>query len=458
MERINADETARRRTPGRSNRARNAGPASRLAYAVLAALCLWPGAAPAAAQQTGNVIFFHPDGMGVNSWGAVRIRFVGPDGRLNWDRLPHMAVYTGHMKDALTATSQGGATVHAFGVKVVADSYGMDGGQPLTARSGMPVSIMREAQAAGRAVALINSGTITEPGTGAFAASVARRTDHTAIARQILETRAEVILGGGERYFLPRDSTGVHGVGVRPDGQNLIEVARRLGYTVVFTREQLLAIPDTTTRLLGLFAANHTFNAASEEQLSRAGLPMYEPSAPSVAEMIEVALEILSRRPEGFLLVAEEEGTDNFSNANNAEGALEAGRRADEAIGVVRRYLERDPRTLFIMASDSDAGGMQVVGRPPGGRIRANRPLPEREPNGAPLDGEGGTGTAPFLSAPDRTGRRWPFAIAWASLEDLSGGVLIRAEGLNADQVKGTLDNTDIYRLMYLTLFGRALD
>ncbi len=458
MERNDADVAARRRRSGRPVCSYRASAARRLACAVLAAFCLWPGTASLAAQETGNVIFFHPDGMGVNSWGAVRIHFVGPDGRLNWDQLPYMAVYTGHMKDALTATSQGGATVHAFGVKVEADSYGMDGGRPLSARSGEPVSIMREAQAAGRAIGLINSGTITEPGTGVFAASVPRRTDHAEIARQILESRAEVILGGGERYFLPRDSTGVHGPGVRQDGQNLIDRARSLGYTVVYTRDELLALPDTTTRLLGLFAANHTFNAASEEQLARSGRPMYEPDAPSVAEMLEVALKILARRPEGFLLVAEEEGTDNFSNANNARGLLEAGRRADEVIGVALRYLQRDPRALFIMASDSDAGGLQVVGRPPGGRIRPFQPVPEREPNGAPLDGAAGTGTEPFMSAPDRAGRRWPFAIAWTSLEDLSGGILMRAAGLNAEQVKGTLDNTDVYRVMYLTLFGRALD
>ncbi len=456
----------RRISPENKPRRRKRGPYSswsarrglRLGCSCVALLCLWPGAAPAPGQQTGDVIFFHPDGMGVNQWGAVRIRFVGPDGRLEWDQLPQMAVYTGHMKNALTATSQGGATVHAFGVKVEADSYGMDGGRPMAARSGQRVSIMREAQAAGRAVALINSGTITEPGSGVFVASVPRRTDHAEIARLIIETRPEVILGGGERYFLPRGSTGAHGEGVRPDGLDLIERARGLGYTVVFTRDELLAVPDTTRRLLGLFAANHTFNAASEEQLRRAGLALYEPSAPSVAEMMEAALKILARRPEGFLLVAEEEGTDNFANANNARGTLEAGRRADEAIGVARRYLERNPRTLFIMASDSDAGGMQVVGPPPGGRFRAFRPVPERETNGAPLDGAAGTLTEPFMSAPDRAGRRWPFAIAWASLEDLSGGVLIRAAGLNADQVKGTLDNTDIYRLMYLTLFRRALD
>jgi alkaline phosphatase len=33
------------------------------------------------ASDVGSVIFFHPDGMGVNTWGAVRMMTVGPDGR-----------------------------------------------------------------------------------------------------------------------------------------------------------------------------------------------------------------------------------------------------------------------------------------------------------------------------------------------------------------------------------------
>ena len=119
----------------------------------------------------GSVIFFHPDGMGVNTWGAVRMMTVGPDGRLNWDKLPYMAVYTGHMKDRLTSTSHGGATTHAYGVKVLADSYGMDGKEPLTSASGFEGSILQEAKAAGLAVGMVNSGTITEPGSGVFAAT-----------------------------------------------------------------------------------------------------------------------------------------------------------------------------------------------------------------------------------------------------------------------------------------------
>jgi phage-related protein len=41
----------------------------------------------------------------------------------------------------------------------------------------------------------------------------------------------------------------------------------------------------------------------------------------------------------------------------------------------------------------------------------------------------------------------------------LAGDILVRAEGLNTGRVRelGVVDNTDIYRLMYLTLFDRWL-
>ncbi len=69
------------------------------AATAIVALC---ATAPLSAQETGNVIFFHPDGTGVNHWLAARMHTVGPDGELNWDRLPAIGVYTGHMADRVT--------------------------------------------------------------------------------------------------------------------------------------------------------------------------------------------------------------------------------------------------------------------------------------------------------------------------------------------------------------------
>jgi alkaline phosphatase len=405
--------------------------------------------------RLGSAVFIHPDGAGVSAWAAARVFSVGPDGDLAWDRLEHIGIYMGHMKNSVGATSHGGATSHAFGKKVVWDSYGMDGMNPLLSLSGKPFSILVEARESGLATALVNSGHIAEPGTGVFAASSTDREATDTITLQIIESGTDIILSGGEVLLLPEGQVGRHGmVGVRRDGRDLIQRAQKLGYEVVYTRAELMALPSSTKKVLGVFAGYHTFNDYAEEELRADELPLYKATAPSVAEMTAVALRILEARDQRFLLVVEEEGSDNFANANNAIGAMTALGRADEALGLALDFVDRNPETLLVTAADSDAGGMQVY---PIRNPDPNVPfmvLPPTTRNGGALDGVDGTGTPPFMSMPDQFGNRWPFAIAWASLDDNLGGVVARAHGLNAELLPGKVDNTDIFRILYATLFG----
>jgi len=413
-------------------------------------------AAPAGAQDTGNVIFLHPDGTGVNHWLAARMATVGPDGTLNWDRLPGLGVYTGHMSDRLTSTSHGGATVHAYGVKVVADSFGMNGSDPLTAASGKAMSIAEEAMAAGKAVGLIQTGHIAEPGTAAFVASVPSRRMRDEIAAQVIDSGAQVIMAGGEEHLLPKDMEGRHGPGGREDGQNLIEAAEAAGYTVVYDAAELAALDfGATEKLLGVFAHGATFNDNSREENLAQGLPTYVEGAPSLAEMTEAALAILSRDPDGFFAVIEEEGTDNIANNMNAAGTLEALARADAAVGAALGFVEANAGTSLIMAADSDAAGLQVITgdvAPEGGQV-----APETRGGGI-LHGRQGPGGDVFMSAPDAAGVAHAYGIAWTGYTDVAGGILVRSAGLNHELVQPLMDNTDVYKLMYRTLFGVTLD
>jgi alkaline phosphatase len=70
------------------------------------------------------------------------------------------------------------------------------------------------------------------------------------------------------------------------------------------------------------------------------------------------------------------------------------------------------------------------------------------------MDGAEGEGSLPFMSAPDQFGKRHAFAITWAATPDVHGSVVIRAQGAGAERIRGTMDNTDIYRVMYKSLFG----
>jgi len=406
--------------------------------------------------KTGNVIFIHPDGSAASMWCALRLLEKGPDGKTNWDKMERMGLYRGHLKNSTNSTSHGSATVHAFGVKVDNDIFGINAKKPIKSLSGKDYSIMIEAKKAGKAVALINSGHICEPGTGVFVANASNRDFTDTISEQIIFSSTDIILAGGEELLLPKGQIGRHGKpGKRKDGKNLIEEAEKLGYTIVYNREELLALPLDTEKVLGVFSAGHTFNDKNEETLKERNLPLYNENAPSVAEMTEKALKIIKHKGKNFFMVVEEESTDNFSNANNAKGALEALNRADAAIGLAMSYIEKNPNTLLITAADSDAGGMKVVSVPDPKKFE--EPLPSKESNGAPVDGREGTGTLPFIAAPDQFGNRLRFGISWASSEDLGGGVITKTHGLNSELLPNNVDNTDIYRVIYATLFGIKL-
>lgn len=401
------------------------------------------------ARAADSAIFIHPDGAAANSWMAARLFLVGPDGRLAWDRLPAVAVYVGPTLDAVNQSSNAGATTHAYGLRVELSSYGTLGGEPIArSASGFPGSLMHEAQAAGKRVGIVNSSTLTEPGTGAFLARVPNRRMREQIVEQILASKPDVALGGGEVWFLPEGVQGRHGIGRRSDGRNLIDEARAAGYTVVFDADELAAVPEDTERLLGLFAAEETFNEGSVTELREAGLPVFQPQAPRFDVMVAAALRILRRSEQGYLLVANEEASDNLSGENNVPATIEALAGADRAIAIALEEAARNPRLTVIVASDSDNAGMIATSDD---LDELPRPLPERTENGSPLHSDEGQ---PFLTAPDRHGNRLPFYITWASTSDSAGGLIARGIGPGAARIRGTIDATEIFHALHLGLFG----
>ena len=402
-----------------------------------------------------SAIFLHPDGMGANTWMATRLMHVGPDGRLAWDQLPQVAIYVGPTSDSVNQSSNAGATTHAYGVRAKLDSYGAIDGAAPTAASGKAQSLMVEAKAAGKTVAILNSSSLTEPGTGAFLASVANRDDEAEIASQILAAGPDIALGGGEMFFLPKGTQGVHGEGVREDGRNLVDEAKAAGYTVVFTADELAALPPEATKVLGLFAHESTFNESTEEGLAEAGLTAFQPQAPRFDAMLAFILSRVKDAPNGYLIVGNEEATDNLSGENNTTATLEAAIGADRAIALALAEAKANPALTVVVASDSDNGGMNATSDDLDDPEDLPRPLPARTASGSLLDSDKGK---PFLTPTDANGNRIPFYITWASDSDSAGGTVARGIGRGAAKIEGTIDATQVYKALYLGLFDTDLD
>ena len=465
-----------------------------------------PTKAPAATKDTGNVIFIHPDGTSPSHYMALRNIDKGPDGRLNWDNMSNAGVYLGHMENQLTGTSNAGAVTHATGKKVFNESFGLEeNNSPVVPGSGNTgKTILEEAIASGKATALIQSGHLAEPGSAAFAAKttnrdgndIRARDKYSEIIEQVVRSGTNVIFGGGELYMLPKGTTGFHVTAAidasesspaRRPTTNLIDLAKSLGYTVVYTEDQMNQVvngANPPSKILGVFAAIHTFDDRTEETLglnTASPRPLYVATAPTVAEMLEASLKVLKRDPDGFFVVVEEEGTDNFANNNNAAGTVEALRRADAAIGVAQKFVDtQDPNTLVITAADSDAGGLQVYQFAPYTRATGNAittPALENSEAQVPfvgvnptttnttrafLDGaNGSTASAefpwkPFSAKDSIDGPMGNFGVSWVGTPDFPGSIVAKTYGLNADKLPSTLDNTEIYNLMYKTLFGTS--
>ncbi|MEM8824912.1 MAG: alkaline phosphatase, partial [Pseudomonadota bacterium] len=57
-------------------------------------------------------------------------------------------------------------------------------------------------------------------------------------------------------------------------------------------------------------------------------------------------------------------------------------------------------------------------------------------------------------TAPDANGNTHHFGISWVGYNDVAGGILVRGAGFNSDLIEPLMDSTDVYSVMYETLFG----
>ena len=142
----------------------------------------------------------------------------------------------------------------------------------------------------------------------------------TDIARQLVEMKfgdgLEVAMGGGRSYFLPETAKDPEYPDnekkqpKRKDGKDLTKAwLDRYGDkgAYVWNKEQFAAIdPAKTDHLLGLFEPSHM-----QYEHDRAG---DEAGEPSLAEMAEKAIDILSRNPEGYVLLVEGGRIDHASH------------------------------------------------------------------------------------------------------------------------------------------------
>jgi len=352
-----------------------------------------------------SIILLIGDGMAQAQRTAARWSAGGQYGLLAMDSMSfHGESQTASANSSITDSAAGGTAI-ATGVKTNNGMVGQDpAGNNLT-------SILEQAQARGMAVGLVTTTQMTHATPASFAAHVPSRYMMTEIASQMLAAGVDVLLGGGEDEFLPTTETGCYPeAGERNDGRNLISEATAAGYTYVCDAAGLAAIdPASTSRLLGLFADEG----------------MVRPFSPSLVDMTQKAIDILSQDPDGFFLVVEGGQIDWAGHANSATNTIGDTLDFDQAVAAGKTYASSTGNTLVIVTADHETGGMST------------------DLTSSDLPNEDGP-----LLMPDST----PFYINWTTFNHTGVNVPTTALGPWSNLLTGTYENTHIHDVMLMAL------
>ena len=296
------------------------------------------------AGQANNIILMIGDGMGPAQFGAAWLysnRVLKKELQMVEVMQSGKTAYlVNDTADTMVTESAAAAGQIATGKKMTARALSMeaDGKTPVQ-------TILEIAKARGMAAGLVTTSGITDATPAAFAVHVAHRSEETAVAEQELRAGVEILLGGRKQFFLPEISAGK-----RKDGRNLLDEARRAGYAVVDTADELRRVKGK--RVLGLFNMG---NMAYE--IDRAGT-----NEPSLAEMTAKTLETLAQNPQGFFAMIEGGRIDHASHRNDAAATIRDTLAFDEAVGVALDFQRKYPETLLIVTADHETGGMGVIG------------------------------------------------------------------------------------------------
>ena len=354
-----------------------------------------------------GIILLIGDGMGTNHRLGAQWLTVGQDGVLAMDQMPVLGFSeTSAANNPITDSAAGGTAI-STGVKTNYLAIGMNENYD-------PVeTILEQAQARGWAVGLVTTVQMAHATPAAFAAHVKDREYMMEIAKQMMEHDIDVLLGGGEDDFLPRDVNGCYpDRGHRVDGLNLIASAIADGYTYVCTGEDMMAVDtSTTTKLIGFFG---------DEEIR-------QPYSPSLSEMTRVAIEILSQDPDGFFLMVEGGQIDWESHDNDALETMQLTVGFNSAVTAAQVYALGEPNTLIIVTADHETGGMSLN-----------------------LDCDGSYREDGPFSMPDGT----EFCVDWMSTHHTAADVPVTAEGPYSWMLYGEYPNTWIYQVMYSALTG----
>jgi len=268
-------------------------------------------------RKAKNVILFIGDGMSPAHRVAARILSKGISegksrGKLAIDDMPHMALVATAGSDSIITDSANSASAYATGHKSAVNALGV-----YADRSASPLDDPKVE-------------TIT---------SLAKRRLGMAIG---VVTNTEI-----------EDAKSAAG-SKRKDETDYIAKFRDAGYQVATTAGELSAsaAKQETSKLLGLFATGNMDGALDRKFLKGGGVKKF-PEQPDLTEQVQAALKILSKNEAGFFLMVESGMIDKYAHLLDMERAVYDTIMLDNAVRQTREWARaRGDDTLILVLAD----------------------------------------------------------------------------------------------------------
>ena len=338
-------------------------------------------------KQAKNVILLIGDGMGDSEITAARNYAEGAGGFFKGiDALPLTGQYTHYALNKKTGKpdyvtdSAASATAWSTGVKTYNGALGVD------IHEKDHQTILELAKSAGLATGNVSTAELQDATPAALISHVTSRKCYGpsvtaekcptnalekggkgSITEQLLNARADVTLGGGAKTFAETATAGEW------QGKTLREQAQARGYQLVNDATSLAAISQANqdTPLLGLFSEGNMPvrwegpKATYHGNIDKAAVtctpnPKRDSSVPTLAQMTDKAISLLSSNEKGFFLQVEGASIDKQDHAANPCGQIGETVDLDEAVQKALEFAKKEGNTLVIVTADH-AHSSQII-------------------------------------------------------------------------------------------------
>lgn len=388
------------------------------------------------ARKPFAVILFVADNITPSSLAAARLYSGGGDARLQLEGFPSAALCRNAASDFSVPDTASASTQIAAGKRVNRGSLCID------ESGGRLNSLLELAAANGRSTGLVTSGAVTGSTAAAF---YAKSLDPDNTAELVLQFNShapfDFVVGGGAKDFDQQEKQDSSSAKGSPHPAK----AAREGITLLRSLQEIENQPFwKKSSRLGLLSPGPLHETWGQDS-----------AAPSLADLVRVAIRYLQTNRRGYLLVVDDPSISAAATTNDGETMLGRIVAFDQAIATARHYAGEN--ALIIVCGRENLGGFQLNGHPflhdKGVAILAlnNEGYPSLSWSTGPgYSSESGDTNRPTKKqgAPTAGILSQPSACPLPKAAGNAGDVLSLGVGQGSEKIHGFMDLTDLHRII----------